>query len=261
MLPDIRAVLAAIVAAVGLLVAAFGVVATLRVAQQQHAGSFQADLAARGRPVQPASATPSATAGERMVLIIDTPGPHLAPVARSAAPVIPVAQALVQEPARAPAQEPAPDAPPAPIIAVQTLPLPPPVLTVATLVDAPQAAPHAQAPQPRPPAEAAQATPPIEAAQVAPPSDPPIGGPLVAEPPRRQAETSRSGAGDDAAANRKRAAAEQARKARAARIAKERKAAAKRAAQARRAKQPSSPSFGNSNRFGTINQVGGTFSQ
>jgi hypothetical protein len=244
MLPDIRAVIAAIVAAVGLLSAAFGVVATLRVAQQQHAVSFQADLAARGRPAPPASPVPAANAGERMVLIIDTPGPHLATPVSSA-----------------PAEDPAPEpVPPAPAIAVQTAPLEPLVLAAALPVDAPQAAPHVGAAQRKPAAEHAQATPLTEAAQPAPPSDPPIGGPLVAEPPRRQAETPRSGAGDDSA-SRKRAAAEKARKARAARIAKERKAAAKRAAQARRAKQPASPSFGNTNSFGTINQVGGTFRQ
>jgi hypothetical protein len=240
MLPDIRAVIAAIVAAVGLLSAAFGLVATLRVAQQQHSASFQADLAARGRPVLPASATPSAPPGERVVLIVDTPGPHLAPPARSPVPV------------NAPAEDPAPEpVPPAPAVAVQTLALAPLVVPAAPAVDPPQAAPHAQAPQPRPPAEATQATPPTEAAQATPPSDPPIGGPLLAEPPRSASDNS---------ANRKRAAAEKARKVRAARIARERKAA-KRAAQARRAKQPSSPSFGNTNTFGTINQVGGTFRQ
>lgn len=255
MLPDIRAVIAAIVAAVGLVSAAFGLVATLRVAQQQHSVSFQADLAARGRQPAPAPApitTPAASSDERIVLIIDTPGPHLAPSPRRAAPV----SAAVEKPEALP---------PAPAITVQTAAFEPPVMAAGSSVDPPQAAPHAVAPQPRPPAEAAPATPPTETAQAAPPSDLPIGGPLLAEPPRRLAEAPQRGAADNAAAERKRAAAEKARKARAARIARQRKAA-KRAAQVR-AKQRSSPSFGNANAlgngntFGTINQIGGTFRQ
>jgi hypothetical protein len=251
MLPDIRAVIAALVAAVGLLMATFGVVATLRVAQQHQSESLRADLAARGRSAPPANSQP----GRRTVLIVDTPGPHLARPVSSATPE------------RAPAVDPAPEpAIPVPAIAVQAVPLEPPVAALPP-AEAPQPVEAARA-TPTPPAETTQkatpatplaetagATPPAETTQ--PPAEPPMGGPL-AEPPRRQAETSRSDARDNPNSAR-RAAAEKARKARAARIARERKAA-KRAAQARRAKQPS-PASGGSNTFGNINQVGGTFRQ
>ena len=62
MLPDIRAVVAAVIVAVGLLAVSFGVVATFRVAQDNRAGSLQADLAQRGR----ALASPA---------VIETPAP------------------------------------------------------------------------------------------------------------------------------------------------------------------------------------------
>ena len=55
MLPDIRAVIAAIVAAIGLLMIAFGAVAAFRVAQENQSGSLQADLATRGHAVPPQS--------------------------------------------------------------------------------------------------------------------------------------------------------------------------------------------------------------
>jgi hypothetical protein len=71
MLPDMRAIFAALVAAVGLLMIAFGAVAALRVAQESHAGSFQTDLARRGQTVPAKS--------PQRVAIIETPGPHLAP--------------------------------------------------------------------------------------------------------------------------------------------------------------------------------------
>jgi hypothetical protein len=70
MLPDIRAVIAAVVAAMGLLMIAFGAVATFRVAQGHH-GALQADLAKRGQSALPAA---RAAAG-----IVETPGPHMAP--------------------------------------------------------------------------------------------------------------------------------------------------------------------------------------
>lgn len=101
MLPDMRAVFAALVAAVGLMMIAFGAVAALRVAQESHAGSFQTDLARRGQTVLP---KPPAR-----VTVIETPGPHLAPppplpvVDVTIAPVgaevsaIPVVREAVQE--------------------------------------------------------------------------------------------------------------------------------------------------------------------
>ena len=48
MLPNIRAVFATIAVAVALLIIAFGVVATFRIAQESRAGSLHADLAQRG---------------------------------------------------------------------------------------------------------------------------------------------------------------------------------------------------------------------
>jgi hypothetical protein len=71
MLPDIRAVFAAFVAAIGLMMIAFGAVAAFRVAQESHSGSLQADLAKRGQAAPPRS-------GQRLT-VIETPGPHIAP--------------------------------------------------------------------------------------------------------------------------------------------------------------------------------------
>src|ERR1044072_7186964 len=71
MLPDLRAGLAALSAAVGLRMIACGAVAARRVAQQSHAGSFQTDLAQRGQTALPKPA--------QRVAVIETPGPHLAP--------------------------------------------------------------------------------------------------------------------------------------------------------------------------------------
>ena len=68
MLPNIRAVIAAMAAAITLLVLAFGVVATLRVAQESRAGSLHADLARRGQ---------AAAAEPQPVMVIETPGPTL----------------------------------------------------------------------------------------------------------------------------------------------------------------------------------------
>ena len=71
MLPDIRAVFAALVAAIGLMMIAFGAVAAFRVAQESHSGSLQADLAKRGQAVAPQS--------RQRFTVIETPGPHMAP--------------------------------------------------------------------------------------------------------------------------------------------------------------------------------------
>jgi outer membrane biosynthesis protein TonB len=80
MLPDIRAVIAAIAAAIGLLMISFGLVATFRVAQDSRAASLQADLAQRGRASPPE---------HRPISIIETPGPTLA-VTAPVAPAQPV---------------------------------------------------------------------------------------------------------------------------------------------------------------------------
>ena len=90
MLPDIRAVIAALLAAVGLLMISFGLVATYRAAQQQ--AGVQDDLAKHRQPATPPT-------GDRPVPIIETPGPNLAPA--------------VEAVAATPATEPAQEAPPA----------------------------------------------------------------------------------------------------------------------------------------------------
>jgi len=71
MLPDIRAVFAAFVAAIGLMMIAFAAVAAFRVAQENRFASLQSDLAQRGQAVPPQT-------GQRVV-VIETPGPHIAP--------------------------------------------------------------------------------------------------------------------------------------------------------------------------------------
>ena len=103
MLPDIRAVIAAMVAVIGLLLISFAVVTAYRAAQQHQAGSLQADLAKRGQTVPPPP-------GDRPVLIVETPGAGRAP---DAAPVETVAATLA---------EPAP-----PMAAIETPPAEPPI--------------------------------------------------------------------------------------------------------------------------------------
>jgi len=98
MLPDIRAVIAALFAAVGLLMIAFGAVATFRVAQDSH-GALQADLAKRGRSASP---PPSG----QPITVVDTPGPHIAPF--PPLPVVEVKDAPIAEMRDAPAATPAP---------------------------------------------------------------------------------------------------------------------------------------------------------
>src|SRR5690349_15752713 len=71
MLPDIRAVFAAFVAAIGLLMIAFAAVAAFRVAQESRVASLQSDLTQRGQAMPPQT-------GQR-VAVIETPGPHMAP--------------------------------------------------------------------------------------------------------------------------------------------------------------------------------------
>jgi len=91
MLPNIRAVIAAIVTAFGLLTLSFGMVAAFRVAQDDRAGFLHAELAQRGRPPLPANAAP------RAILIVDTSPMTVPPmpaaelpiqIAANAAPVV-----------------------------------------------------------------------------------------------------------------------------------------------------------------------------
>jgi len=109
MLPDIRAVFAALVAAIGLMMIAFGAVAAFRVAQESHSGSLQADLAKRGQAVAPQS--------RQRFTVIETPGPHIAPP--PPLPVIEVKTAPVgAEVSSIPVErETAPDGPPIAIAA------------------------------------------------------------------------------------------------------------------------------------------------
>jgi len=102
MLPDIRAAVAAIFAAIALLAISFGVAATFRVAQESRTGPLQADLAQRTRVfIQPSSE-------QRSVLLIDAPAPlepiPVAAVEVKEAPDIPPPA----EVAAAPQAEPAP---------------------------------------------------------------------------------------------------------------------------------------------------------
>jgi type IV secretory pathway VirB10-like protein len=106
MLPDIRAVVAAIFAAIALLAISFGVAATFRVAQESSTGPLQADLAQRTRTFVPASGE------QRTVLLIDTPAP-LEPVPVSAvevkdAPDIPPPVEIAAAPQAEPAPPPEP---------------------------------------------------------------------------------------------------------------------------------------------------------
>lgn len=116
MLPDIRAVFAAFVAAVGLLTIAFAATAAFRVAQEARSVSFQADLAQRGHAVQPQ--------GGQRVTVIETPGPHLAPL--PALPSVDVTSVPVgAEVSAVPVirEEPAPDAAPLAIAAPREEPV------------------------------------------------------------------------------------------------------------------------------------------
>ena len=67
MLPNIRAVIAAVAAALGLLTISFGMAAAFRVAQDDRAGFLHAELAQRGRQL------PQQVAAPGVILIVDTP--------------------------------------------------------------------------------------------------------------------------------------------------------------------------------------------
>jgi hypothetical protein len=124
MLPDIRAVMAAVVAAIGLMIISFALVATFRVAQDVRAGVLQADLAQRGRSPAPVDAEP------RVISIIAAPEPPAAgPEYAEALEAVPVTPVL----AAAPLAEPVPVTP--------------------VIVAAPLAEPVPPAPEPAPRAE------------------------------------------------------------------------------------------------------------
>src|SRR5258708_37428763 len=81
MLPNIRAVIAAVVTALGLLTISFGMVAAFRVAQDDRAGFLHAELTQRGRQLPPASVAP------RTILIVDTSPMTVPPTPEAELPV------------------------------------------------------------------------------------------------------------------------------------------------------------------------------
>jgi len=146
MLPDLRAVLAATIATVGLLMLAFGAVAAFRVAHGSH-GALQADLTQRARMAELAPPV------RQPIRVIDTPGPHIAPFPPLPVREVkdaPIASVVVDLPP--PAEQPAAALPiPEPLI--------PPVATT-TLVGtlpAPEAAVGGPFAEPRAPTEAERA--------------------------------------------------------------------------------------------------------
>ncbi len=116
MLPNIRAVIAAMAAAISLLVLAFGVVATLRVAQESRAGSLHADLTRRGQAV---------AAEPQPLMVIETPGPTLL----AKAPEVEALASAADEPAPAAIEPPAMEREQAPQ-SVAAIPETPPIAAV-----------------------------------------------------------------------------------------------------------------------------------
>jgi hypothetical protein len=211
MLPDIRAVIAAIVTAIGLLTISFGMVAAFRVAQDDRAGFLHAELTQRGRQPLPAGAAP------HTILIVDTAPMTVTPMPAAELPVqlaASTAPVLTETKAET---EPASDVRAAIGDAEASQPV-----TVAAV------APVSEAPA-------------IQEREIAPPPrEPPVGGPFAeVAPPSAQNSIRRHSAVVQRAA---RAAA--VRKARAVRLARERRIAARRAAAARRAQQTPTASFG-----------------
>ena len=243
MLPNIRALFGAIVAAVALLMISFGVVATFRVAREARVGMLQADLAHRGRMPDLAMHDPS-----RVVLTekLDPLEPN---------PVMPVESAQDADISlEAPQVVQAPENPTSLAFAVEVEPQASTQLVAETPADVrPTVRPSAtETVQTEQPAEIVT----IEQliAEFAPPALP-MGGPL-AEQNVTHAKPRAPNTVQSAAARMAKKKAEQAaaRKARAQRLARERKAAAgkARAAQAR-AKRQTARSFDNApfgNSFG-----------
>src|ERR1041384_4379141 len=99
MLPGIRAVTVAIIAAFALLIGAFALAAMMRVAQESRSGQLRADLAQRGRALVAAIVEP------RTIAPLERP----APLEPSPVAPVEVKEALEIPPAAAPA--PTPEAP------------------------------------------------------------------------------------------------------------------------------------------------------
>jgi len=275
MLPNIRAVLGAIVAAIVLLMMSFGLVATLRVAQDSRAGVLHADLAQRTRTVIP----PNIEA--RAVVLVEKPAPlepnPVRPVEVKGAPeIVAEAPAILTEAADIPVAVALGPPQAEPVATEPMAAVPPPAEPPAAALPATASAATEPAIPEQPTTDVAAAEPPAtEVAATEPPTtieqllaEPPMGGPL-AEPTSTQAERRARKAAHDRAvwiAKKKAVAAKRAEKAAAAKIARaaritrltrERKAAARRATQARAKQQaaaaartaPAANSFG-SNLFG-----------
>ena len=220
MLPNIRVVLGAIVAAVALLAMSFGLVATFRVAQDTRIGMLQADLAQRGRSFIPASQD------SRPALPADKPAPLEAN---------PVAVVEIQDAPEIPTESPA-----TPMAVVLAVPPPEPPVTDLPAAELPATEVAAVKP---PPAE--------------PPMGGPLVQDTLnrSEPPAPSDEMATR-----KAKKKKKTAEQAAKKARAQRLARERKAAARkaRAALARAQQQQSVSSLDNAplgNSFGTFNNA------
>jgi hypothetical protein len=247
MLPGIRSVLIAIIAALGLLIGAFGVVAAFRVAQESRSGSFQAEFAQRSRVLVAANREPHDSAPT------ETPAP------------------LEANPVRPVVIENAPDI--APPVVAATSPVELAAIEPASQLDSPAVEPApAESQSTEPPPAVMAAAPESESAAVDPPAaEPPMGGPLP-----EQAEATHTPQQPHRGVNRvatlKKAHEEAARKAtqealakaRAARLARERKVAAlkARAAQARAKQQAATANnvpFGSFGTSGTNNWDANSF--
>lgn len=223
MLPNIRVVLGAIVAAIALLAMSFALLATFRVAQDTRIGMLQADLAQRGRSFIPASQE------SRPALPVDKPTPLEAN---------PVAVVEIQVAPEIPKE--APETPMAVDLGVPQGEPPVTELPVAELVATEVGA--------------------IEPPSAKPPMGGPLVQDTLNQSGQQAPKAVDEIAAKKAKKAKKKKKAEQAaaKKARAQRLARERNAAARkaRAAQARAQRQPSASSFDNAplgNSFGTFN--------
>jgi hypothetical protein len=214
MLPDIRAVIAAVVTALVLLTISFGMVAAFRVAQDERAGSLHAELAQRGRSLLPISAAP------RVILIVDTPAPAVpAPVVEAEVPAPAIVASVIPA-----ANEAASESDAAPDVS-------------ASQANSAEVGPQVIAALAAP-ADDITALLEREIATL-PVPQPPVGGPF-AEP----ASAIQKNGPERSAAALKAARIAAARKVRAARLARQRRIAARRAALARRANANATVSFG-----------------
>ena len=212
MLPDIRAVIAAIVTAVGLLTISFGMVAAFRVAQDDRAGFLHAELTQRGRLPLPISATPGT------ILIVDTSPMTVPPTPGVELPVLVAINA-------------------APVV-IETKAETEPVSDDRATIKAAEASQPVMAAIAAPASEA----PAIQEHEIAlPPSGVlAVGGPFA----EVAAPSAQNGIRQHSAAEQRAAKAAAVKKARAVRLARERRIAARRAAAARRAQQTPTAAFG-----------------